>query len=197
MGFDTDRILRHTTVAAPFDAFKLPDYADGRVHAVYASPNNSWENVIATGQGSAHTRELLARTDKTFLWDGNNMEDTARRIREIYPEWEGGFYGGVNAEGKDAGHTMRMSYGMADALKSNGYDSLHAFRNGKALDDEWAFLYPEKLRDKNAAFDPAKADSANLLYSDTGKPSLLGSALATAGEQPFDLNEFLMRYSAQ
>lgn len=75
---------------------------------------------------------------------------------------------------------------IAHAAKDAGYDSLtvnNVFdkpgeaRTGKPNAVHVA-LKPQNIRSVNAAFDPAKADSSFLLASDTGKPSLLGAALA-------------------
>ena len=75
---------------------------------------------------------------------------------------------------------------IAHAAKEAGYDSLtvnNVFdkpgeaRSGKPNAVHVA-LKPQNIRSVNAAFDPAKADSSFLLASDTGKPSLLGAALA-------------------
>lgn len=58
-----------------------------------------------------------------------------------------------------------------DQLIGMGYD-------GARLGKDIVMFSPKNIRSVNAAFDPAKADSSFLLASDTGKPSLLGAALA-------------------
>lgn len=67
--------------------------------------------------------------------------------------------------------------------KVRGADSV-TLRDGR-MPDEVVVFDPSRVRDVfQAEFDPSKVGQNGLLLSDTGKPSLLGSALATAGEQP-------------
>lgn len=103
-----------------------------------------------------------------------------------------------NARGSVVGDTMNFEWlGGPDGANALGVSGVRALREQVRND----FPGVSKFTGHRVSGARDKANAHNRtqiveLLSDTGKPSIFGSALATAGEQPFDLNELLTRYGA-
>lgn len=117
---------------------------------------------------------LTANPEEAFIYSGDEGAIIPTFVRP-----------GKHAEVE--AHTMRSLgefHSKLQELKDAGYDSASF-----PPTNERVVFDPRNIRSVNAAFDPAHADSSNILLSGN-RPSLLGSALATAGEN-YDLPEWL------
>lgn len=190
MGFDIDRQFYHGSTR-DFSEFR-PSLSDESLGpGVYITDDPSHANTFAHGFGSdapGMVYPLVARTQKMFRFDGDNLADTAARMEEVLPG---------SSEGLRAwGPKYEMAADFADAARAagfNGIDRVHSEFNPhtgqRQRFNETTVFDPSNMRSVNAAFDPARAGENGLLLSDN-RPSLLGSALATGGEN-YDLPEWL------
>jgi hypothetical protein len=121
------------------------------------------------------TLELLAKNGKykDFVYDENyikTLEDYARSV-------------GV----ADSFNTPGWSKNMGDALRREGYDGARGMNTDGTV-AEMVVYKPENVRSVNAAFDPAKKDSGNLLASIAallgGAAPLAAGSLPIPGQQP-------------
>ncbi len=189
LGFDTEKIIYHGsgTTSVPFDKFD-PSFFGQRdsfwgpgIHAGDEATAQTYTfNPDLTGplgpNQYGHYRALYSRANRPFDFERNWPDN----IKEIFPEYD-----------SSAGMAVKATQGSAfvEALKSNGYDHIRSSDGNHNV-----YLNPEQLRDVNAVFDPARAGESGLLLSDTGKPSLLGSALAAEQAPQDDIPDWLLQY---
>lgn len=109
---------------------------------------------------------------KNYTWPPELDGYDAVRVRDA-----------INVPGKPAGSE-------AELLSELGFDDLAEKVQHTSLNDpggiqgrELIVRNPSHIRSKFAAFNPADADKAGLLLSDTGKPSLWGSAITGANNK--------------
>lgn len=180
MGFDTDTTWYHGTRAGEFPEFDpsransssktgVPDGA-----MVFTSSPENASTYAATKQGmwgDQISYEPGASVIPVML-DGRTLDMVVdakgANWRDI--QYNGQFYDANELAqlAKDLEYEGLLIRNVVDSKISAGF----------APADTYFKFSPEGIRSVNAAFDPAKADSANLLASDVGKPSLLGAALA-------------------
>jgi hypothetical protein len=191
MGFDTDRVLYHGTESGPFDAFKLGLEGASKLNA---------------------RRPTLSNTYVTFASDPKHASeygDTGSyMVRGKIKDYDLG--SDVSWYAKEEGYDSPQDYiddfglykgaGIDDALadqsslaRSEGYDGVRlklgdlygrGFADNSFIGGDIVSVFdPRNIRSVNAAFDPARAGENGLLLSDTGRPSLLGSAIASGAEQ--------------
>ena len=171
IGFDTDNILYHGT-AADFDEFKLDlggATSGSRAGSLGVSSSRSPEiaNEFAE-RASLGTMEnssvlpLLHRSSKRGRLTLDGSEKNFEVAATLADSWDAGF----------------------DSVLLKNY-STPSGKNGDVV----VVKNPSQLRSVNAAFDPAKSDSANLLAADQARGSLPG-LLAQTDDQP-PTNELL------
>lgn len=151
-GFDTNRPLYHSTNTS-FDAFEIPE---GRFlkfgKGVYSAPSPDYSDryirknrdIEAGYNEGANIMPLYARgkigTEKD--WEQARQEMLAE---------------GVNPKGYNP-----LQEEIQRRLKEKGFDGLNMFGN------ETIIFNPSNIRSVNAAFDPAKRGSANLMAGAAG-----------------------------
>lgn len=157
MGFDVDVPLYHGT-QAQFDAFepsKFGSFGPG----VYVTKDQRHAGHFAQNKSGPRGEILDLRARGSLAsWDDVPSEVIDRSF------W-------VDFLGKDGSPATRA----AAWAKDNGYTGFSSGDNSVIFD-------PSNIRSINAAFDPARAGENGLLLSDTGKPSILGSAMANNGD---------------
>lgn len=180
MGFDTDATWYHGTRAGEFSEFD-PSRANSSSQTgvpdgamVFTSSPENASTYAATKQGmwgDQISYEPGASVIPVML-DGRTLDMVVdakgANWRDI--QYNGQFYDANELAqiAKDLEYEGLLIRNVVDSKISAG---------AKPADTYFKFS-PEGIRSVNAAFDPAKADSSFLLASDTGKPSLLGAALA-------------------
>lgn len=177
LGFDVDNPVYHGSRnnPKPFKEFDLSKIGKGTDYGwfgegVYTTPSEYRAGNYAGETG--HVRSMYGRMENPFDWHAATAQGPDA-LREL---------------GLDLRSVPQAEKGarITETLKGAGYDGVNIYYPGSRAADERLFFDANQLRDMNAAFDPARSGEAGLLLSDTGKPSLLGRALATAGELPMD-----------
>lgn len=179
MGFDTDKTYYHGTQAGDIEAFDMGRADTGwRGKAVHMADD---PNLAAFYGGDRYSPgaiyPLHLRVNNTADYMGTNLPRDVfneSQLADITSYWGAGQADGFFGSGKMTPELASGGIGhdaMMDLLKSQGYDSL--MDNGHMM-----VFDPKNIRSVNAAFDPAMADSANLLAANAdSKPALLASAL--------------------
>jgi len=118
------RTLYHGTPRAwegEFDIRKsgLREPAGGYIDGMHLAPTERGAGGYSYGpNGSVYAFEDM--TKKPFKWDRGNQYETTKRIREIFPEYNG----------KDIVEAEQIK-AWTEALKRHGYDSVEVYDNGK------------------------------------------------------------------
>lgn len=177
IGFDTDNILYHGT-AANFDEFKLDlggATSGSRAGSLGVSSSRSPEiaNEFAE-RASLGTMEnssvlpLLHRSSKRGRLTLDGSEKNLEVAATLADSWDAGF----------------------DSVLLKNY-STPSGKNGDVV----VVKDPSQLRSVNAAFDPSKSDSANLLAADQARGSLPGLLAQTDDQSPTnELMRLLQQY---
>jgi hypothetical protein len=164
-GFDTSRPLYHSTNAS-FDVFEIPEnkflkYGKG----VYTSPNPDYVD-----RHIRENRDIEAR----YKEGANLMPLYARGKIGTEKDWEQArqemLAEGVNPKGYNP-----LQAEIQRRLKEKGFDGVNMFGNETIIFD------PSNIRSVNAAFDPAKRGSANLLAG--GTATAVGVGAMTRSQQ--------------
>jgi hypothetical protein len=164
-GFDTSRPLYHSTNAS-FDVFEIPEnkflkYGKG----VYTSPNPDYVD-----RHIRENRDIEAR----YKEGANLMPLYARGKIGTEKDWEQArqemLAEGVNPRGHNP-----LQAEIQRRLKEKGFDGVNMFGNETIIFD------PSNIRSVNAAFDPAKRGSANLLAG--GAATAVGVGAMTRSQQ--------------
>ncbi len=154
MGFDTDRVLYHGT-HADFDEFQ-PSTHGNIGPGVYATNVPDFAGQFATSEGG-RTMPIMARGD--FM---------------PYSDWMELAYGPRPAGESVSQTTARV---MEEAQK-RGFSGVEYGGNNTV-----AIFDPRNIRSVNAAFDPSKSDSANLLAANS-KDATIPGLLANVLDEP-------------
>jgi hypothetical protein len=151
-GFNTNRPLYHVTNAS-FDAFEIPEnrfrkYGKG----VYTSPNPNYVDRYIR-----ENRDI----ESGYKEGANVMPLYARGNLASEKDWEAARQEMMSEGAAPPGHN-RQQEEIQRRLKGKGFDGLNMFGNEIIIFD------PSNIRSVNAAFDPAKRGSANILATAAG-----------------------------
>jgi len=162
-GFDTDRVLYHHTDADNIEEF-VPS-AKGKLGAgIYTSPNPQYgERYADNATGTANVLPLYARGPIAKAADIDAASSLSRDM--------------LSAKGRPFG-AQEWKATTNNILKEQGF-------TGKEVAEEVSIFDPENVRSVNAAFNPNKSDSKNILAGAGGLgllgAGMLGSDNAEAG----------------
>lgn len=194
MGFDTDNVLYHGTSEpfSEFSNFHIGSANDAgalgsghyftdapRIANWYAQDFNG-SNVIPAYVNNENLFSVTGSgIDHGFARGANKTVDLLNAFAERHPDLlPKNFNPREYAADLSEHHNSGAGDDIAALLQGAGYSGVdYAFPSGGR---EVAMFNPEDIRSKFAAFNPADIDKAGLLLSDTGKPSLFGSAVAGA-----------------
>ena len=194
MGFDTDNVLYHGTSEpfSEFSNFHIGSANDAgalgsghyftdapRIANWYAQDFNG-SNVIPAYVNNENLFSVTGSgIDHGFARGANKTVDLLNAFAERHPDLlPKNFNPREYAADLSEHHNSGAGDDIAALLQGAGYSGVdYAFPSGGR---EVAMFNPEDIRSKFAAFNPADIDKAGLLLSDTGKPSLMGSAIAGA-----------------
>jgi hypothetical protein len=156
LGFDTSRPLYHSTNAS-FDSFEIPEggflkYGKG----VYTTPKPQYADRYIR-----ENRDL----ESAYTEGANVMPLYARGKIATETDWEAARQKMMSEGVTPSGYNPQQAE-IQRRLKEQGFDGLNMF--GDVIFD------PKNLRSTNAEFDPAKADSADLLSSVGATSALRG-----------------------
>ena len=178
MGFDTDTVWYHAT-DTDFDEFDTQDFGswfaeDVETAGIYGDTGDGAQRIMPVHLAPKKTLVVPRDFD---LSDDQNLVDMLDAINEANGtnfKMDDFYPGGAGPDDVEGGF---MLVGQNDYLEKNlreaGFDSVEAWEQGERT---MAMLEPEGIRSINAAFDPAKKDSANLLASMAGA-GVVGSGL--------------------
>ena len=175
MGFDTEKTWYHGSNQT-FDAFETADKSGD-----FTIPNNLGDNIGAFfARQQSDAADFGANVGEYML----RLENPKRfKSQEDFRAFLGQHMG-LSEDVRDAeGYIVREGqpyYRGRDVLESQGHDGVTINRPGydTASDKPWAIAFhPEQIRSTNAAFDPAKKGSSNLLASLAGGGVLTGAML--------------------
>ena len=160
LGFDTSRPLYHSTNAS-FDSFEIPEggflkYGKG----VYTTPKPQYADRYIR-----ENRDL----DSAYTEGANVMPLYARGKIATEKDWEAARQKMMSEGVTPSGYNPQQAE-IQRRLKEQGFDGLNMFG------DEIIIFDPKNIRSTNAEFDPAKADSADLLSSVGATSALRGVA---------------------
>ena len=199
-GFDPEDIWKHATKSEAFEAF------DKRYGGTYFTKDGADAVAIFTDESRGEAGEYLIKKGKTFdaRWssmgdaekdqlrqiintvvDESDIEDAAQKLGvsieaadpfEVFTDGE--FFWGYGRQKQNA---------VLEELSKRGYDDV-VFPDSLSLGEPGVsrvVFEPSRIRSKDAAFDPAKRDSSNLLAglgaAGIGTAALVGSEDADAG----------------
>lgn len=164
MGFDTDNVLHHGTPSQNPILEMRP--SSGENHAMGDGVYMTPDQRLADLYSRGGTRmDLMVRGPLRDYFQAG------QRMRELSAE----------------GHSWEDAMSLARQESKDGGYSGYQFANEVAVWD------PRNIRSVNAAFDPAKADSANLLAANPKTAGAVPLAASGRDEDPF-LNSMLQRY---
>jgi len=182
MGFDTETPMYHgSPVAASIDKFdlSLPKATDEGFlgNAVYMTPKSYIARAYARNDYDSGVLDLFTSAKKFKDFDYIDQSSYLKSIDDFSREI------GVKPKFK----TKEWANDFAEKMQANGYEGARGL-NADGSVAELAVYDTSKLRKINAAFDPAKISSSNLLASNpiattaaglmanmTGQPSNLAS----------------------
>jgi hypothetical protein len=151
-GFDTSRPLYHSTNAS-FDAFKIPDGGFLKFgKGVYTAPNAKYSDRYIR-----ENRDIEAG----YKEGANVMPLYARGKIASEKDWEAARQEMMSEGVEPAGYDPQQKE-IQRRLKEKGFDGLNMFGNEIIVFD------PKNIRSVNAAFDPTKRGSSNLLAGAAG-----------------------------
>jgi hypothetical protein len=176
MGFDTDRTWYHGT-NREFDEFDLN--APPRAYDNGAAETHpSWfgKGVYLSGSkegampGAKHHMELSTRLKNPLRVFAPVMGEQEAAIKALYPDFNGFPLGRDQGEAFTEALT-RAGYDGVDLMDADPLGLGYFDMRGNKVEEppvwERVVFDPKNLRRKDAAFDPAQSDSANLLYSNS------------------------------
>lgn len=176
-GFDTSTTLYHGT-GKDFSEFAPGKHANGYRRNIYLTDSPEIADIYANsenyglkGGGSPAIYPVYAKARKPL------------DVSDLGPDGSHGWLSDNLAAALGVPHPAPGKYGsLYDEARSQGYDMV---RLKDMLDvggpqTQYIPLEPTNIRSKFAAFNPEDAGKPGLLLSDTGKPSLMGSAIAGA-----------------
>ena len=158
LGFDTNRPLYHATNSS-FDSFEVPEggflkYGKG----VYTTPSPEYSDRYIR-----ENRDL----ESAYKEGANVMPLYARGNIATEKDWEAARQEMISEGVSPSGYNPQQEE-IQRRLKAKGFDGLNMFG------DEVIIYDPKNIRSTNAEFDPAKADSADLLSSVGATSALRG-----------------------
>ena len=210
MGFDTDITLYHGTGAKNFDSFDVGrsgsvQYSDWG-NGVYFTPSKSTADYYRT--------EALKKTTDRYNDAFQRYEDLTRGtpVKNGAPQYTDEARAALaefQAIGRELNNTdggqildafvrLKRPYiqpykstpdpDLANMAKETGYDGIHVLRGDGSLDEVIVFD-PSNIRSVNAAFDPAKSSSSNLMAADP-----FAGAIVPTYSQPQRRNQLPMTF---
>ena len=166
LGFDTDNIWYHGSPHT-FDQFEI---GPSRVGTGGGDPYQPMSGLGAFFTQDPEIAALYGPNVRQFY------------VRGEYPE----LYNPV-ANKPEAVDTIDQMVSEMSQLLSRGYDG--AKLTGPGIEPELAVFNPKNIRSVDAAFDPAKSDSANLLAANAKPGAALPLATQSAEGQDIDPND--------
>ena len=189
MGFDTDRVLYHGT-GKDFQEFEPGTRGNGTRRNVYLTDNPDIADIYANSQnyglkggGDPMIYPLYAKAEKPLV------------VSDKGPDGSFGWVSDNLAAALGVDHPPAGKYAtLYDEARRQGYDQvqIREMTDLGGPQTQYIPLKPEYIRSVNAAFDPAKSDSANLLAANAdSRPALLAGALGQEQDIPDWLLPFL------
>ena len=168
MGFDTSRTLYHGT-DRDFESFN-PSQSGAYGPGVYVTPDADYANRYAIGRSGCEQETLIMPLHvRGDMADGMLYESLKREARAS----------GVPDD--------QIAMAVQQQLQDMGYAGVEGRANQAVT-----VFDPSNIRSVNAAFDPAKSDSANLLAANAdSKPALLAGMAGQEQNVPDWLLPFL------
>lgn len=175
MGFDTDRVLYHGT-GKDFQEFEPGTRGNGTRRNVYLTDNPDIADIYANSQnyglkggGDPMIYPLYAKAEKPLV------------VSDKGPDGSFGWVSDNLAAALGVDHPPAGKYAtLYDEARRQGYDQvqIREMTDLGGPQTQYIPLKPEYIRSVNAAFDPAKSDSANLLAANAdSRPALLAGAM--------------------
>ena len=176
MGFDTKSPLYHGTDDADFDRFNLDNF--GQNYGTWGEPS------VYLTSDKDHALDYGSEVKEVFL----NKQDTKKidgevLLKEVYDSFES--YQAVPFNEWRDSLTRNDIYEVLDFDQLIGNEAVHAKASGaKGIDVDFndasisLAFDPKNIRSVNAAFDPAKKESSNLLAG-LGGAGILGASMLT------------------
>ena len=201
MGFDTDTTWFHGTNGV-FDEFST----EGRVGRPWAKGAVFFSDSPKTASGYAKSSAFADNIGKLIAEGGDTTKalvggvDWLNQGSSIIPAKVN--YGKQKTIRVGPEDNTDVVAGLIRDAKSEGYDTVRLVNNNDAdpvgwgadgmpiFPDEMVVFDPSRIRSPNADFDPAKADSANLLAADQARGSIPG-LLAGAADEPTQDDELM------
>ena len=173
MGFDTDTRLYHGTQKA-FDEFNPGTNGYGERRNVYLTDTPEIADIYANsdrrGKGNPAVYPVYAKAEKPLTVSDKGPDGSFGWITDNL----------ANALGVDRDKFRRG--GLYDEARRQGYDlvRIEDMMDLGGPQTQYIPLDPRNIRSVNAAFDPAKADSANLLAAnkDAAVPGVIAAEAA-------------------
>jgi hypothetical protein len=199
-GFDIDKAYFHGSTA-PFRGMSddgYPYFTDRPDIANYYAFGEVGNKVVSTPSGSRVASRFASPNE-----GGAFPRDSLHPISEtaqITPAWvkskkvlrvtDGDYDEAAKKLGvpKDAFGASTTREDIADIARTQGYD-LVEFRNVTdvgGVQSQFLPLRPDVIRSPQAAFDPAKADSANILFADAGRKTGPGAVISAMTQRELD-----------
>ena len=176
MGFDTKSPLYHGTDDADFDRFNLDNF--GQNYGTWGEPS------VYLTSDKDHALDYGSEVKEVFLNKQNTKKiDGEVLLKEVYDSFES--YQAVPFNEWRDSLTRNDIYEVLDFDQLIGSEAVHAKASGaKGIDVDFndtsisLAFDPKNIRSVNAAFDPAKKESSNLLAG-LGGAGILGASMLT------------------
>lgn len=181
MGFDTDRVLYHGT-GKTFDEFNPGTRGNGSQRRIYLTDNPDIADIYANsenyglkGGGDPMIYPVFAKAEKPLIVSDKGAD---------------GSFGWVSDNLAAALGVERPGPGKYASLyeeaKRQGYDQvqIREMTDLGGPQTQYIPLKPEYIRSVNAAFDPSKSDSSNLLAANASKEAGAGAIANALDERP-------------
>lgn len=189
MGFNTDTVLYHGT-GKDFQEFEPGTRGNGTRRAIYLTDNPDIADIYANSQnyglrggGDPMIYPLYAKAERPLV------------VSDKGPDGSFGWVSDNLASALGVDHPPAGKYAtLYDEARRQGYDQvqIREMTDLGGPQTQYIPLKPEYIRSVNAAFDPAKSDSANLLAANAdSRPALLAGALGQEQDIPDWLLPFL------
>jgi hypothetical protein len=168
MGFDTSRVLYHGT-GKHFDAFDPGTRGNGTKRNIYLTDNPAIAEIYANsenyglrGGGNPQIIPVYAKSSKPLVVSDKGPDGSFGWVQDNL----------VKALGVSDPRAGKYAT-LYDEARRQGYDivRIENMTDLGGVQTQYIPLAPSNIRSVNAAFDPEKASSANLLASNAGLPA--------------------------
>lgn len=186
MGFDTDQVLYHGT-GKDFTEFSPGSHGNGYRRSIYLTDNPEIADIYANsknyglrGGGDPAIYPVFAKAEKPLV------------VSDKGPDGSFGWVSDNLATALGVDHPPAGKYAsLYDEARRQGYDQvqIREMTDLGGPQTQYIPLEPNYIRSVNAAFDPAKSSSANLLAANpetSAAPGLGLMAAAKQAEQPHE-----------